>query len=98
MKKFYGGIFMDKDKLKKVGIFYPIKIEYYKIKEEGKIDIFGMEIIKTEYKNNMVSIEKTNINRVTCDEDEVNHILDLLKENEVTPIIAKEVVQDYIKC
>ncbi len=98
MKKFYGGIFMDKDKLKKVGIFYPIKIEYYKIKEEGKIDIFGVEVIKTEYKNDMVSIEKEKINRITDDENEANHILDLLKENEVTPIIAKEVVQDYIKC
>lgn len=98
MKKFYGGIFMDKDKLKKVGIFYPIKIEYYKIKEEGKIDIFGVEVIKTEYRNNTVSIEKENINRITDDENEANHILDLLKENEVTPVIAREVVQDYIKC
>ena len=89
MKKFYGGIFMDKDKLKKVGIFYPIKIEYYKIKEEGKIDIFGVEVIKTEYRNNTVSIEKENINRITDDENEANHILDLLKENEVTPVIAR---------
>lgn len=98
MKKFYGGIFMDKDKLKKVGIFYPIKIEYYKIKEEGQIDIFGVEVIKTEYKNDIVSIEKENINRITNDENEANHILDLLKENEVTPVVAREVVQDYIKC
>lgn len=98
MKKFYGGIFMDKDKLKKVGIFYPIKIEYYKIKEEGQIDIFGVEVIKTEYKNDIVSIEKENINRITNDENEANHILDLLKENEVTPVVAREVVEDYIKC
>lgn len=98
MKKFYGGIFLDRDKLKKVGIFYPIKIEYYKIKEEGKIDIFGIEVIKTEYKTNEVKIEKVNINRITYDENEANHILDLLKENEVTPVIAEEIVQDYIKC
>lgn len=98
MKKFYDGIFMDKDKLKKVGIFYPIKVEYYKLKEEGNIDIFGIEVIKTEYKNNDVLIEKEDIKRLTSDEDEANHILDILKENEVTPIIVREVVQDYIKC
>lgn len=98
MKKFYGGIFLDRDKLKKVGIFYPIKIEYYKIKEEGKIDVFGIEVIKTEYKTNEVKIEKVNINKITYDENEANHILDLLKENEVTPVIAEEIVQDYIKC
>lgn len=98
MKKFYGGIFLDRDKLKRVGIFYPIKIEYYKIKEEGKIDIFGIEVIKTEYKTDEVKIEKANINRITDDEDEANHILDLLKENEVTPVIAEEIVQDYIRC
>lgn len=98
MKKFYGGIFMDKDKLKKVGIFYPIKVEYYKLKEEGNIDIFGIEVIKTEYKNNDVLVEKEDIKRLTSDEDEANHILDILKENEVTPIIVREVVQDYIKC
>ena len=98
MKKFYGGIFMDKDKLKKVGILYPIKIEYYKTKEEGNIDIYGIEIIKTEYQRNTVKIEKENIDRITYDETEANHILDLLKKNEVTPIIAREIVQDYIKC
>lgn len=98
MKKFYGGIFMDKDKLKKVGIFYPIKIEYYKVKDEGIIDTFGIEVIKTEYKNNDVLIEKENIERITSDEKEANHILDVLKENEVTPVIVKEVIQDYIKC
>lgn len=98
MKKFYGGIFMDKDKLKKVGILYPIKVEYYKLKEEGNIDIFGIEVIKTEYKNNDVLVEKEDIKRLTSDEDEANHILDILKENEVTPIIVREVVQDYIKC
>lgn len=97
MKKFYGGIFMNKDKLKKVGILYPVKIEYYKTKEEGKIDVFGIEVVKTEYKKDRISTEEIKINRITEDETEANHILDMLKKNEVTPIVAREVVQDYIR-
>lgn len=97
MKKFYGGIFMNKDKLKKVGILYPVKIEYYKTKEEGKIDVYGIEVVKTEYKKDKISTEEIKINRITEDETEANHILDMLKKNEVTPIVAREVVQDYIR-
>ncbi len=97
MKKFYGGIFMNKDKLKKVGILYPVKIEYYKTKEEGKIDVYGIEVVKTEYKKDRISTEEIKINRITEDETEANHILDMLKKNEVTPIVAREVVQDYIR-
>lgn len=88
---------MDKDKLKKVGILYPVKIEYYKTKEEGKIDIFGIEVVKTEYKKDRISTEEIKINKITEDEIEANHILDMLKKNEVTPIVAREVVQDYIR-
>ena len=88
---------MNKDKLKKVGILYPVKIEYYKTKEEGKIDVFGIEVVKTEYKKDRISTEEIKINRITEDETEANHILDMLKKNEVTPIVAREVVQDYIR-
>lgn len=98
MKKFYGGIFMDKEKLKSEGIFYPIKIEYYKTKQDKEIDIFGIEVVKTEYKNNNALVEKTNIDRITNDEDEANYLLDLLKKNEVTPIVAEDIVRDYINC
>ena len=98
MRKFYGGIFMDKEKLKSVGIFYPIKIEYYKTKEDEEIDIFGIEVVKTEYKNNNALIEKANIDKITNDEDEANYLLELLKKNEVTPIVAEDVVRDYINC
>lgn len=97
MKKFYGGIFMDKSKLKKVGIFYPVKLEYYKTKDEGRIETFGIEVIKTEYKNDRITTEEIKINRITEDETEANHLLDLLKKNEVTPIVAREIVQDYIR-
>lgn len=38
MKTFYGGKFIAKSKLEKEGIFYPIKLEYYKSIETKKID------------------------------------------------------------
>ena len=33
MKTFFGGMFMNKENLRKEGILYPIKLEYYKIKD-----------------------------------------------------------------
>lgn len=48
MKTFFGGMFMNKENLRKEGILYPIKLEYYKIKDlKSKNDIFGIEVVKT---------------------------------------------------
>ena len=56
MKSFYGSIFISKEELKDAGIEYPIKVEYYKIiseKETSKSNeaIFGIQAVKTEYKD-----------------------------------------------
>lgn len=99
MKNFYGGLFMNRENLKKEGKFYPIKLEYYKIKEEEKnIETYGIEVIKTEYGREDVKIEKANILKLTKNEDIANQILEILKMNEVTPISMHEVVQDLTKC
>ena len=34
MKTFFGSIFIEKEKLQEAGVKYPIKLEYYKIKNE----------------------------------------------------------------
>ena len=48
MKTFFGGMFMNKENLRKEGILYPIKLEYYKIKDlKSKNDILGIEVVKT---------------------------------------------------
>ena len=53
MKNFFGSIFINRDELREAGIEYPIKVEYYKITNEipsrQKL-IFGIQVIKTEYK------------------------------------------------
>ena len=99
MKTFFGGIFMNKYELRGEGILYPIKLEYYKIKDlKSKNDIFGVEVVKTEYLNEEVKVEKASVDRLTNDETIENSILNLLKRNEVTPVALKDVVQDLAKC
>ena len=99
MKTFFGGMFMNKDELRREGILQPIKLEYYKIKNiKSKNDIFGVEIVKTEYINEKVKVERASVDRLTNDESIENKVLDILKRNEVTPIGLDDVVQDLVKC
>ena len=99
MKTFFGGVFMNRDELRREGILYPIKLEYYKIKDlKSKNDIFGVEIVKTEYLNEEVKVERASIDKLTNDENIENSILSILKRNEVTPISLKDVIQDLAKC
>ena len=90
---------MNKEELRKEGILHPIKLEYYKIKDlKSKNDIFGIEIVKTEYIDEEVKVEKASIDKLTNDEKIENSILDLLKRNEVTPVILEDVIEDFVKC
>ena len=99
MKTFFDGMFMNKEELRKKGILYPIKLEYYKIKDlKSKNDIFGIEVVKTEYINEEVKVEKASIDKLTNDEKIENSILDILKRNEVTPVILEDVIEDLVKC
>ena len=88
MKTFFGGMFMNKDELRREGILHPIKLEYYKIKDiKSKNDIFGVEIVKTEYINEKVKVERASVDRLTNDESIENKVLDILKRNEVQKIL-----------
>ena len=96
MKNFFGSIFINRDELREAGINYPIKVEYYKItNEEEKIKqnklIYGIQVIKTEYRDK-IGVEQNKIEHITNDEKEINKMLDLIKENEVTPIGLEDVV------
>ena len=92
MKTFFGGIFIETKKLKEEGVEYPIKVEYYKIEEENK---FGIEIIKKEYKEQKIDIEKQELKSLSKDECKINRMLELFKKNEVTPISAPEIIEDF---
>lgn len=103
MKFFFGCTFMNRDELEKMGIQYPIKIEYYKtktneekVKDENDVK-YGIEIIKTTYKDQLVDIEKKTIPEIIRDERKIEQILDKLKQNKVTPISADYIIEDLLK-
>ena len=96
VKNFFGSIFINRDELREAGIDYPIKVEYYKItNEEEKIKqnklIYGIQVIKTEYRDK-IGVEQEKIEHITNDENEITKMLDIIKENEVTPIGLKDVI------
>ena len=96
MKKFYGGIFIEKEKLKEAGIVNPIKLEYYKITNEEE-EKYGIEIVKTQYINEEIKVENKEIDYITNNEEKIDEILRILKENEVTPIAVQDVICDFSK-
>ena len=99
IKKFYGGKFIDREKLYNEGINHPVKIEYYKICDNtanNEITQYGLEVVKTEYMTENVNIENQQVLRITNEERIIDSILDKLKDNEVTPVITKYVVDDLI--
>ena len=101
MKNFFGSIFLNRNELEEAGINYPIKVEYYKItNEEEKIKqnklIYGIQIIKTEYRDK-IGVEQSKAEHLTNNESEINNMLNLLKENEVTPIGLEDVIIEIKK-
>ena len=94
MKTFFGGIFIETSKLKEEGIQYPIKVEYYKIKDENS-EKYGIEIIKKEYKSKSIEIEKEEIKSLSKDECKIERMLELFERNEVTPNSAEEIIEDF---
>ena len=96
MKSFFDGIFINKNRLLEENIKYPVKLEYYRT-ITGKEDVenkYGIEIVKTEYKNGDINIESSEIPNVTNNLDEADKLLALLRDNEVTPIGVQDILED----
>ncbi len=98
MRALYGDTYIDEKELRKIGINYPIKLEYYiTCRNSSTHNIkYGIEIVKRSYLGEVTSIEKSTINNINTNNNIVNNILKILKENAVTPISAKEIVQDLL--
>jgi hypothetical protein len=96
LKTFFDGIFIDREILQKEEIQYPIKLEYYRtITSEENVEArYGIEIVKTEYINGNVKIESSKSGNITNDVKEADKILELLRNNEVTPIGMQDVLED----
>ena len=101
IKSFYGEKFIENESLKELGIKYPMKIEYYKIKEKnenkyaGKFK-FGIEIIKKEYTEEKINVEIRDLCNIIEEEKSVDNILEILKRNTVTPIGLNDVITDLL--
>ena len=98
-KTFFDGIYVEKETLKEAGIEYPIKLEYFKTTQEDKEDekAFGIQIVKTEYKKEVVEIETKEIKNITTNEGRIDYILTKFKDNEVTPIGADDIIEELEK-
>lgn len=102
MKIFFGGTFIEKEKLEEAGIEHPIKLEYYKIINEDefikkKNEKYGIKIVKTEYLQDDTKVEDKTIKYLSSNEQKVNDILEILKYNQVTPISVQDVICDFSK-
>jgi len=102
LKTFYTSTFIKKEELQEAGITYPIKLEYYKIINEDEImkgekARFGIKVVKTEYRDEKAKIEEKEITYLSNDEKRIEEILNIFKENEVTPISVEEIIYDFWK-
>lgn len=102
MKTFFGSIFIEKEKLEEAGVEHPIKLEYYKIINEDEFinksnAKYGIKIVKTEYLDNDTKVEDKTIKYLSSNEQKINDLLTILKENEVTPICVHDVICDFSK-
>lgn len=97
MRKFYADVILNKDELKESDS-NRIELEYYKIAKNIKKDerTYGIEIVKTEYINNKKLKESEDIYNVTNDESVIDRLLNVLKENQVTPISLNDVVDEIL--
>ena len=96
MKTCFDGIFIEKNRLLEGGIKYPVKIEYYKTitGKENVENKYGIEIVKTEFKNGNINVESNEVPDITSNMNEADRILTLLRDNEVTPIAMQDVLDD----
>lgn len=97
MKTFFDGIFIDSNNLQNESE-YPIKLEYYKtIKTEENVEAkYGIQIVETEFIDGKVNVESKIINSISNSSEEIEKIIEILKNNEVTPIGIEDAINEII--
>ena len=92
----FGGKFIAKSKLEKEGIFYPIKLEYYKSieKDENRPNNnyvkFGISVVKTEYIPDNIKIVSREVKDISTDESKIENLLAILKEKKLLQLRLKK--------
>lgn len=98
-KVFYGDTYLNGIDMLENDIRNLIELEYYKTCTnvgKDKATVYGIEVIKTEHFRNKMEKEIDNIDLLTKDEALIDKILNILKEQKVTPIALRDVVHDLI--
>lgn len=97
-KTYYGETYLEKEDLKETNINHKIQLKYYTFQEiEDKKDVYGVEIIKKEYKDDEIDTEIKSKNFVSNNAQKVIEIINTLKEHKVTPIGLNDVLEDLLK-
>ncbi len=98
MKSFYGGTYVGKEILAVNDIYYPVRLEYYKTETiENYQSVYGIEVIKTEYKDDTIKVENKVVYKVTSEENKINHILEQFKSGKITPAVTEEMLEELLK-
>ena len=91
-KRFCEGIFFDPKLMIELGVEHPVSLLYYLTYENKS---YGIEIVKIQYnEDSKMTREVGNIDDISENETEVISIIDKLKENYVTPIVMKDIIED----
>lgn len=91
-KRFCGGIFFAPKLMIELGVEHPVSLLYYLTYENKS---YGIEIVKIQYnEDSKMTREVGNIDDISENEAEVISIINKLKENYVTPIVMKDIIED----
>lgn len=87
-KRFCGGIFFDPKLMIELGVEHPVSLLYYLTYENKSYGIVQYN------EDSKMTREVGNIDDISENEAEVISIINKLKENYVTPIVMKDIIED----
>ncbi len=97
-RTYHGETFLEKKDLAETNIKNKVQLEYYTIKQTNeKKDVYGIEVIKKEFRSNGIDTEISSINDISDSSKKVIDIINTLKLNKVTPIGLNDVLEDLLK-
>jgi len=99
---YYGATVLDETDLVESENDCKILLEYYGNKKHSidKIKLktfYGITIVKKEYGKDEIKYEKNSINKISTNESKIKNIINILKENKVTPTGLNDVLIDLMK-
>lgn len=99
-KIFYGDVRIDTESFEDSSTNYPIELMYYKTRNSRsnfineEYEVYGVEVIKKEYRDDNVYTESMRVEDITKNEETVDKVIEMLKSNSVTPVTLNDVICD----